>query len=219
MKQDKKFVFVITYGRSGSTLLLGILNSIPGYRILGENMNLFLDVKKLYLKTCNNLSAYVEMEKNFNLSGSRNSWYNPQSLSDIKRTYKEFIGGICDPDDKYDTVGFKEIRYSSMKDLDSYLIWLNLITDCRFIFLTRNLEDTCKSMWHAKNPKCKEQLGAFEKRMTYFIRGNSYIPFFHLDYRDMVDADLSELFGFLGVEYDEDAVDRIKKVLTKKHSY
>ena len=221
MKQDKKFVFIITYGRSGSTLLLGILNSIPGYRILGENMNLFLDVKKLYLKTCNNLAAYMEMEKNFNLSGSRNSWYNPQSLVDIKRTYKEFIGNICDPNDKYDTVGFKEIRYSGIPGtgLDSYLIWLNLITDCRFIFLTRNLEDTCKSMWHQENPNCKKELGAFESRMKYFIRGNSYIPFFHLTYKDMVDADLSELFGFLGVEYSDDAVDRITKVLSKKHSY
>lgn len=31
------FLFVITFGRSGSTLLQGILNSIPGYCIRGEN--------------------------------------------------------------------------------------------------------------------------------------------------------------------------------------
>ena len=30
-------VFVMTYGRSGSTLLMGLLNSIPGYLIRGEN--------------------------------------------------------------------------------------------------------------------------------------------------------------------------------------
>src|SRR5690606_25612278 len=30
---------VFTYGRSGSTLLMGLLNSIPGYCIRGENNN------------------------------------------------------------------------------------------------------------------------------------------------------------------------------------
>ena len=30
-------VFVITYGRSGSTLMQGILNSIDGFHIKGEN--------------------------------------------------------------------------------------------------------------------------------------------------------------------------------------
>src|SRR5690606_340365 len=30
-------VFIVTYGRSGSTLLQGVLNSIPGYLIRGEN--------------------------------------------------------------------------------------------------------------------------------------------------------------------------------------
>ena len=32
-------VFVMTYGRSGSTLLMGILNSIPGWLLRGENRN------------------------------------------------------------------------------------------------------------------------------------------------------------------------------------
>ena len=31
------YLFVVTYGRSGSTLLMGLLNSIPGYLVRGEN--------------------------------------------------------------------------------------------------------------------------------------------------------------------------------------
>ena len=34
------FVFIFTYGRSGSTLLMGLLNSLPHYCIRGENNNL-----------------------------------------------------------------------------------------------------------------------------------------------------------------------------------
>ena len=34
---DLGYVFVMTYGRSGSTLLMGLLNTIPGYLVRGEN--------------------------------------------------------------------------------------------------------------------------------------------------------------------------------------
>ena len=35
--QGLGYVFVMTYGRSGSTLLMGLLNTIPGYLVRGEN--------------------------------------------------------------------------------------------------------------------------------------------------------------------------------------
>lgn len=41
-------VLIITYGRSGSTLLQGILNSIPGYLIRGENENLMAHFYNAY---------------------------------------------------------------------------------------------------------------------------------------------------------------------------
>ena len=37
MSAGMDHVFVMTYGRSGSTLLMGILNSIPGWLLRGEN--------------------------------------------------------------------------------------------------------------------------------------------------------------------------------------
>jgi hypothetical protein len=33
-------IFVVTYGRSGSTLLQGVLNGIPGFLIRGENKDI-----------------------------------------------------------------------------------------------------------------------------------------------------------------------------------
>lgn len=36
-RQPLGYLFVVTYGRSGSTLVQGLLNSIPGYLIRGEN--------------------------------------------------------------------------------------------------------------------------------------------------------------------------------------
>ena len=40
------FVFVVTYGRSGSTLLQNVLNTIPGYCIRGENANTLAHLAK-----------------------------------------------------------------------------------------------------------------------------------------------------------------------------
>ena len=36
----QKTVFVITYGRSGSTLLQNMFNALPGYVLRGENNNI-----------------------------------------------------------------------------------------------------------------------------------------------------------------------------------
>lgn len=40
------YVFIITYGRSGSTLTQNLLNSLPGYCIRGENSNLLYFLSK-----------------------------------------------------------------------------------------------------------------------------------------------------------------------------
>ena len=37
-RNDLSYVFICTYGRSGSTLLQGVLNSIPGYLIRGHGL-------------------------------------------------------------------------------------------------------------------------------------------------------------------------------------
>ena len=36
-RADLRYVFIVSYGRSGSTLVQGVLNSVPGYLIRGEN--------------------------------------------------------------------------------------------------------------------------------------------------------------------------------------
>lgn len=43
-------ILIITYGRSGSTLIQGILNAIPGVRVFGENGNVFFDLYKTFKK-------------------------------------------------------------------------------------------------------------------------------------------------------------------------
>ncbi|MGH3306736.1 MAG: hypothetical protein ACRDOX_03520, partial [Nocardioides sp.] len=48
LRDDLGYLFVMTYGRSGSTLLQGILNSIPGYLIRGENRQVLIHVHRFH---------------------------------------------------------------------------------------------------------------------------------------------------------------------------
>ena len=41
MPSDLRYLFVVTYGRSGSTLVQGLLNTLPGVLVRGEN-NLYV---------------------------------------------------------------------------------------------------------------------------------------------------------------------------------
>ena len=45
-----RHILIITYGRSGSTLLQGVLNGIEGVVLRGENDNAFFDLYKTYKK-------------------------------------------------------------------------------------------------------------------------------------------------------------------------
>lgn len=46
------YLFVATYGRSGPTLLQASLNSIPGYRIRGENGGVVYNLYRFHADVC-----------------------------------------------------------------------------------------------------------------------------------------------------------------------
>ena len=48
MDPKRGYTFVVTYGRSGSTLLMGVLNSIPGYCLRGENYGTFIHTYRAF---------------------------------------------------------------------------------------------------------------------------------------------------------------------------
>src|SRR6478609_6549835 len=59
---DLGYVFVMTYGRSGSTLLMGLLNTIPGYLIRGENDDALRFLHKFHT-TCMERSQHWPVDR------------------------------------------------------------------------------------------------------------------------------------------------------------
>ena len=142
---DLSFLFVVTCGRSGSTLVQGVLNSIPGFSICGENNNACLDLWGFYKKWYGAVNNY---KNNIMPVDSRNSWFQTCDVSCLKTGMRVLLRNLCSGDLCDRVVGFKEIRWRGMDGLEEFLVWLDSVfSPCRFLFLTRDHAEICNSKW------------------------------------------------------------------------
>ena len=211
-----RYLFVVTYGRSGSTLLQGILNSIPGYLIRGENGGALYHLFRFH--------STIEWERDQNRRGqildSRSPYFgideyaSDQAVSDMRALV---VRNLLRPSPGVRVVGFKEIRWFQ-REWEDYLDFIErLFPDARFIINTRNLNEVAKSQWWAK---CDDPLATLTRqeerldRIAERLDGTAY----RVHYDDYV-ADsrvLSGLFAWLGEPFDRSVVD---DVMSRRHSY
>ncbi len=217
-------LLVVTYGRSGSTLLMGLLNSIDGYLIRGENYNCF---RGFYDAT---LALRRTTKMNKIGSNTREPWfgateYDPdQFVRELGGAARRLLIAGKMPEADVNCVGFKEIRYLQMYEragaerLTDYLDFLEkLFEGSAVIFNTRNPADVARSGWWRKaDPeKLKASIESFEEVMLNF--GRSRQNFYHIRYEEVVarGPGLKGLFDFLGEPYD---ALNVEAVLNARHS-
>lgn len=214
-REDLRFLFIVTYGRSGSTLLQGIISSIPGYLIRGENGGVAYQLYRFHA-TANRRSA---------VKGSR--WKSPQSawfgIGGYRRqvALREFrrllLTTVIRPRRDSVVVGFKEIRWLQ-EDLHEYVDFLRAVfPGARFVVNTRNLDDVVASKWWASNPGSRQRLQKVESRMLELIDrlGNDAYRIHYDDYAQSP-GKLRGLFEWLGEVFDET---HVAEVMSKRHSY
>lgn len=218
-------ILIVTYGRSGSTLLMGVLNAIPGVQLRGENMNFCFGLFEAYKSLVATKSVLAEraqdptqpfygadhFDENAFFSDARN-------LLRRQLLPEELQGSQC--------WGFKEIRYlqnglrtTEGYELRPYLDFLaRLLPEPAFVFLTRDHEAVAASAFWKRIEKDATivQMEIFEREAREWSRERA--DSFWIDYADMVqrDATLEALFKFLGAEYDDR---RIAQVMSREHSY
>jgi len=215
-----KYILIISYGRSGSTLLQGILNTIDGVLLRGENGNIFFDLFKTYQK----LIDLKNSHKNAVLPNQ--PWYGMSFFDEdqILSQYQELAKGILLADQYSKAsemcVGFKEIRYDEIGDeLELYLDFLGrLFPKAAFIFNTRNLKDVAKSAWwkEVDENTVVKKLSEIQARFEAYARGRD--DCFGIRYEEVVakGEKLVELYNFLGATYQPEIIDA---VLAIPHSY
>lgn len=153
------YVFIITYGRSGSTLLQRILNTIPGYQIRGENNNALLPLLRAWRRL-----TFAESLRGIRGSGIRSTpahpWYGGENIKPDQvgaALAALFRDQVLHPDAGTRVSGFKEIRFLEAPDLfEAYLNFLyQFFPGSRFIFNTRNHDAVIRSGWYPEMPEAE----------------------------------------------------------------
>lgn len=214
---DLQYLFVVTYGRSGSTLLQGILSSAPGVMIRGENGGLLLDLFRLHR------TATYHRERLTRASGPlppHHPWWGIDGYRDAT-AYRDFrsllLDTVLQPAPDTAIVGFKEISWLPEQLPDVVEFTRNVFPGARFVLNTRKLADVAQSKWWARNPNALAELQTMEQQ---YVDGLAPLgdDAYRVHYDDYV-ADptmLRGLFDWLGLEFDED---RVREVMGVRHSY
>lgn len=215
--QDLSYVFIVTYGRSGSTLLQGILSSTPGWVIRGENGDA---MRPLY-----EFHRLGDRARDRNLRPAAktavHAWFGmddfPTTVS-IRMLRELALATILRPEPDTRVTGFKEIRWWRHDDLPEYVAFLReVFPGARFVVNTRRLEDVARSKWWAEHDDPLAELHEYEKRI-FDLHERLGDASYHVRYDDYV-ADprtLAGLFDWLGESFDEQ---RVRGVLAQPHSY
>ena len=197
------FAFVVTFGRSGSTLLQGIFNSIPGYCIRGENYSALF-----YLFVAAQHIEEVHGRFGIQRTDSKASWFGADRLDPeiFSRSLADaFLDACLKPSSDTRCVGFKEIRYLHTDIPDElfagYLDFLQAaFPGAALIFNGRNVADTALSgWWQNRDPKIvKEQLTRTIERFQSYAAKRSNCILFSYDSLIADAAYCETLFDFLG---------------------
>lgn len=217
------FVFVVTYGRSGSTLLLGLLNALPGYCIRGENagalLPLFRSVKAL---------RQARYRWGRTTTGTENPWYGADLVSPEafgRGCASAFVRTVLQPPPDSRSVGFKEVRYTddeipTDKEFFEYLDFLSSIfPGAAFIFNFRDIEATAASGWWKQQDAqaVRQRLSNAVERLKNYAGAHPENTM-AFNYDRLVanpSGEFSALCEFLNETFDEAALARI---MEQKHS-
>lgn len=220
LQQPLKYdsIIIVTHGRTGSTLLQGILNSINGVEISGENYNALYHLFNFYraLKRTGKNHEWAVLPKHPFFHKEKN--IKEQS---ILANCREMVLDFFDVKKKSKVFGFKEIRYFNIiKDTPPYLNFLQgILPNPLFVFLERDMEEVLQSAWWKDHhpDEIKSKFRQLYQSFNQFKVKNSKNSF-TISYSDITQKSdcLVQLFDKIGAPYDPNLVDFI---LSVPHSY
>jgi hypothetical protein len=213
--RDLEYVFVVTYGRSGSTLVMGLLNSIPGYLIRGENRDAVHHLYEFHMT----MVREMRRRKKATLRAPTHPFFGVGDFP--KRTARRdirklVVETVLRPEADTRVTGFKEIRWDH-DDLEDYVPWLRRVfPGARFLVNTRNLDDVAQSKWWRKDSAARAKLAENEARILALAEtlGDAAYRIHYDEYVDNPTV-LKGMYEWLGEDYDEQ---RVLETLAVRHS-
>lgn len=205
------FLFLVTYGRSGSTLTQKLLNAIPGYCIRGENSNVLYHICRLIDSIQREPNYQIRKDQ---LAGkgtpvpemgtSSDPWFGAELVDTdgaARRLFNLFCREFLHFPENVRVGGFKEIRYfNDLSFMPRQLeIMQRYFPNARILFLTRDNVQVANSSWwrgHDKDVLLPKLARADQAFRDY---ANTHESCFILDYAEFAKGveGLRPLYDFL----------------------
>jgi hypothetical protein len=148
-RNTTRFIFVMSYGRSGTTLLQGALNRSEFIHCAGENFGF---VERLHRAEQAIQAALAESQLQPHRDKPTEAFFGITSAPFERHAelYRELLVELvmssCPSDKKPSHIGFKEVRYPYFQHLEEHLWWLQKVfLNPTFVLVTRDLEEVLRS--------------------------------------------------------------------------
>ena len=201
-----KIILICATGRSGSTTLQRIINTIPNSNICGENNgalnNLLEFYKNIKYSTINFIPGHlipVCYEKIIEAQ-IKPSWYNSYDFQQITNTIKLLITQMFKNSETTTIWGFKEIRYFNGN--------INLIKEFKELFpqtkviiqVKIDIQTQSKSGWFKNDTNSINTLKKYNKELYDFYLGNRSYCFFTTFEKMFDHENIKNIFKFIDCE-------------------
>ena len=211
---DDKIVLLCCVGRSGSTTLQRIMNTIPNSNICGENNGAIIDLLRFYKNIKKTTFDQViggakPVTYNFLIDNKvKPAWYNSYNYDEIVKMIKFLIMRMFKKDNETTLWGFKEIRYGN-GNIDLIDEFKELFPQTKVVMLIReNFSQQAKSGWFKNNPNAVTLIkNQSNELFNFYMHHKDYV--FFLTFEKMFNkANIQALFKFIDCEanFDEDKV-------------
>lgn len=156
-EDQPRYVFVVTYGRSGSTLTQGMLNTLPRTLVRGENSFYLLPLFRAYTS----LASFKDRYGGPRAARPESAFYGlPEAdldgFADSVRelVQRQLLGGV--PLSAVDHLGFKEVLWHRVRarEWEPFFAFLDLAFDNpRYVLNRRDVAMASTSgFWRKKKP-------------------------------------------------------------------
>jgi len=209
-----KIVLLCCVGRSGSTTLQRIVNTIPNSNVCGENYGAIFDLLRFYKnikRTTNDQVVGGKNPVNYDFLIEKKvkpAWYNSYNYDEIVSTIRDTIVKLFKNKEETTLWGFKEIRCDN-GNLSLVEEFKELFPQTKVILLIReNITKQAKSSWFRLDKNSANIIKRQNDALFSFHKSHVDYTFFLTFERMFIKANLEALFDFIGCKkyFDEEKV-------------
>ena len=205
-------VFIVTYGRSGSTLVQNMLNALPATCIRGENENLLAPLARAW-----DMLRHSPNRQRARATTPGQPWYGIEAVTPEgfgAALARSFATEVLRPPPGTRIAGFKEIRWHS--DPALFPVMLDFLRDffpqAQFLFNLRDHEAVMRSGWWQHMPKAEVRRSLTRAEALYADYAARHPQCcLTLRYEDYVQSAQAwePVFQFLGTPFDAALAERV----------